>query len=155
MSVVVAAARGWIGTPYVHQASVRGAGADCLGLIRGVWREIHGKEPEEPPPCTADWGETGREELLLAAGLRHMAPATGDWAEGQVLLFRMREGAVAKHLGYCRRRARMRGSSMPMTATGSSRARCPRRGGRGSWRGSRFRARENRAARRGGRCSLT
>ena len=98
-AVVVAAARGWIGTPYVHQASVRGAGADCLGLIRGVWREIHGKEPEEPPPCTADWGETGREELLLAAGLRHMAPATGDWAEGQVLLFRMREGAVAKHLG--------------------------------------------------------
>lgn len=98
-AVVVAAARGWIGTPYVHQASVRGAGADCLGLIRGVWREIHGKEPEEPPPYTADWGETGREELLLAAGLRHMARATGDWAEGQVLLFRMREGAVAKHLG--------------------------------------------------------
>lgn len=98
-AVVVAAARGWIGTPYVHQASVRGAGADCLGLIRGVWREVHGTEPELPPPYTADWGETGREELLLAAGLRHMARATGGWAEGQVLLFRMREGAVAKHLG--------------------------------------------------------
>ena len=33
---IVMAARGWIGTPYVHQASCRGAGADCLGLIRGV-----------------------------------------------------------------------------------------------------------------------
>ncbi len=96
---VVAAARGWIGTPYVHQASVRGAGADCLGLVRGVWHEILGEEPEVPPPYTADWGETGREELLMAAGLRHMAQVTGGWAEGQVLLFRMREGAVAKHLG--------------------------------------------------------
>ncbi|MDG1118150.1 MAG: peptidase, partial [Flavimaricola sp.] len=29
---VVATARGWIGTPYLHQASCRGAGCDCLGL---------------------------------------------------------------------------------------------------------------------------
>ncbi|HMM10451.1 MAG TPA: peptidase, partial [Paracoccus solventivorans] len=48
-------ARGWIGTPYVHQGSVKGAGADCLGLIRGVWRELYGTEPEAPPPYTPDW----------------------------------------------------------------------------------------------------
>ena len=35
---VVAEARMWIGTPYVHQASALGAGCDCLGLVRGVWR---------------------------------------------------------------------------------------------------------------------
>src|SRR5215207_7343246 len=34
---IVAAARGWIGTPYHHQASVKGVGCDCLGLIRGLW----------------------------------------------------------------------------------------------------------------------
>ena len=39
---VVDAARGWLGTPYVHQASSKGSGADCLGLIRGIWREIFG-----------------------------------------------------------------------------------------------------------------
>lgn len=33
---IVAAARQWLGTPYRHQASVRGVGCDCLGLIRGV-----------------------------------------------------------------------------------------------------------------------
>ena len=38
-AAVVAAARRWLGTPYRHQASVRGEGADCLGLVRGVWRE--------------------------------------------------------------------------------------------------------------------
>ena len=32
---IVAAARTWIGTPYEHQASCRGAGTDCLGLLRG------------------------------------------------------------------------------------------------------------------------
>ncbi|RDD95564.1 peptidase, partial [Paracoccus pantotrophus] len=31
MSAVVQAARGWIGTPYVHQGSAKGAGTDCLG----------------------------------------------------------------------------------------------------------------------------
>ena len=35
---IVAAARGWVGTPYRHQASLKGIGADCLGLVRGVWR---------------------------------------------------------------------------------------------------------------------
>ena len=37
---IVARARAWIGTPYRHRASCRGAGADCLGLVRGVWREV-------------------------------------------------------------------------------------------------------------------
>ncbi len=49
MSRIVASARGWIGTPYVHQASTKGAGCDCLGLLRGVWREINGAEPESVP----------------------------------------------------------------------------------------------------------
>src|SRR3989338_4143365 len=47
---IVAAARSWIGTPYRHQASLKGAGCDCLGLVRGVWRELYGDEPEAPPP---------------------------------------------------------------------------------------------------------
>ena len=46
---IVAAARARSGTPYHHQASCRGAGADCLGLVRGVWREIHGRDAELPP----------------------------------------------------------------------------------------------------------
>ncbi|MGR3377163.1 peptidase [Salipiger abyssi] len=97
---VVAAARGWIGTPYVHQASVRGAGCDCLGLLRGVWRELIGPEPEQAPPYTMDWSEPQGDEALLRIGLRYMArKPREEEAPGDVLLFRMREGAVAKHLG--------------------------------------------------------
>jgi len=45
---IVAAARSFIGTPYHHQASCKKAGCDCLGLIRGVWRDVYGPEPEAP-----------------------------------------------------------------------------------------------------------
>lgn len=32
----IAEARSWIGTRWVHQACVKGIGADCIGLIAGV-----------------------------------------------------------------------------------------------------------------------
>ncbi|MBE9635715.1 NlpC/P60 family protein [Salipiger mangrovisoli] len=99
-AAIVGAARQWIGTPYLHQASVRGAGCDCLGLLRGVWREVIGAEPEPVPPYSRDWSEPQGDEALLRAALRHLsAKALRDEAPGDVLLFRMREAAVAKHLG--------------------------------------------------------
>jgi NlpC/P60 family putative phage cell wall peptidase len=97
---IVAAARGWLGTPYRHQAACRGAGCDCLGLVRGVWREIRGAEPERPPAYSMDWAEPARQEALWQAAARHLrAKALCDEAAGDVILFRMREGSVAKHLG--------------------------------------------------------
>lgn len=101
MSVdVVAIAQTWIGTPYLHQASVKGVGCDCLGLLRGVWREAFGQEPEAVPPYTPDWSEPQGQELLLAAALRHLHRVdVAKITPGDVLLFRMRQGAVAKHLG--------------------------------------------------------
>ena len=95
---IVQAARGWIGTPYVHQASVKGGGTDCLGLVRGVWREFFGAEPEAMPAYTPDWGETGDNELLLGGAERFLRPAP-DEQPGDVLVFRMRAGAIAKHMG--------------------------------------------------------
>lgn len=97
---ILRSARSWIGTPYLHQASVRGAGTDCLGLLRGVWRELIGEEPEKAPNYTPDWAEPQREELLLAVANRILIPKKcADAAPGDILLFRMRSGSVAKHLG--------------------------------------------------------
>ena len=96
---VVAEARLWLGTPYVHQASVLGAGTDCLGLLRGVWRAIHGSEPVAIPAYTRDWSEAEGREELIEAGKRWLRPAGTEMAEGDVLVFRMRSGSVAKHLG--------------------------------------------------------
>lgn len=98
--IVSAEAMSWVGTPYRHQASCKGAGTDCLGLLLGIWRTLHGTEPERVPAYSADWSEPqGREDLLLAAH-RHLVVKSLDNAQvGDVLLFRMRERAVAKHLG--------------------------------------------------------
>ncbi|WP_341366341.1 NlpC/P60 family protein [Yoonia sp. BS5-3] len=96
---IVNSARSWIGTPYLHQASVKGVGCDCLGLLRGVWREVIGPEPELVPAYTPDWAEPQADELLHAAAQRHMQETTDELRPGQILLFRMRSGAVAKHIG--------------------------------------------------------
>lgn len=94
---IVAVARSWLGTPYRHQACAKGAGADCLGLIRGVWREVVGREPEAPPPYTSDWMEASGDERLWRAADRLLAPGIGD-QPGEVLLFRMDARSPAKHL---------------------------------------------------------
>jgi NlpC/P60 family putative phage cell wall peptidase len=97
---VVAEARRWIGTPYVHQASSLGHGTDCLGLLRGIWRAVFGAEPEAVPPYTWDWAEPGGDEVLARAAARHLVSVSpGEEAAGDVLLFRMRTGGIAKHLG--------------------------------------------------------
>lgn len=97
---IVATARGWIGTPYVHQASARGAGCDCLGLLRGVWRDCLGAEPEAVPPYSPDWSEVRHDERLWRAAARWLVekPVAAGSA-GDVILFRMHQRAVAKHLG--------------------------------------------------------
>ncbi|WP_425101191.1 NlpC/P60 family protein [Tropicibacter sp. S64] len=100
MSAIVGAARTWIGTPYVHQASTKGAGCDCLGLLRGVWREVIGPEPVQVPAYTMDWSEPQGEERLWQAAMAHLSrKSLGEPAAGDVLLFRMRDGSVAKHVG--------------------------------------------------------
>jgi NlpC/P60 family putative phage cell wall peptidase len=97
-SLIVAEARAWIGTPYRHQASLKGVGCDCLGLIRGVWRALHGEEPERAPPYARDWAEVAQSEPLAEAGFRHLVPVdVNAFAPGDVLLFRWRAGLVAKH----------------------------------------------------------
>lgn len=97
---IIAAARSWIGTPYRHQASVKGIGCDCLGLVRGVWREAIGPEPEAMPAYSPDWAEAGGRETLAETALRHMTPvALHDMRAGDLVLFRWRRHLPAKHAG--------------------------------------------------------
>jgi NlpC/P60 family putative phage cell wall peptidase len=95
---IVEAARLWLGTPYHHQASLRGVGCDCLGLVRGVWRDLCGAEPEKPPPYSPSWAESLRQETLALAATRHLLTiAVSEAQAGDVLLFRWREHLPAKH----------------------------------------------------------
>lgn len=97
-AAIVAAARAWLGTPYHHQASERGIGADCLGLVRGVWRDLYGCDAEVPPAYSRDWAEASGEETLLAASTRHLVKIDIPSATtGDVVVFRLRSGLIAKH----------------------------------------------------------
>ena len=96
---IVAEARSWIGTRYRHQASLKGVGCDCLGRVRGVWRACVGEEPEAVPAYAPDWAEALGDETLAEAAFRHLVPvACEHFGTGDVLLFRWRDGFVAKHV---------------------------------------------------------
>lgn len=99
-SLVISVAREWLGTPYHDQASKRGVGCDCLGLARGVWREVVGSEPVEVPPYGRGWGEVGQREVLAdGARLCMIEIDPVEAGAGAVVLFRMREQGIAKHIG--------------------------------------------------------
>jgi NlpC/P60 family putative phage cell wall peptidase len=95
---IVTETREWIGTPYRHQASLKGVGCDCLGLVRGVWRSVIGDEPERAPAYAPDWAEAAGGEPLAEAAARNLIAIDRDkFCEGDVLLFRWRDHLPAKH----------------------------------------------------------
>lgn len=95
----VSAARAWIGTPYRHGASLAGAGADCLGLVRGVWRALHGVEPETPPAYALGGACDGEAAALRAALARHAREIPVIEARaGDVALMRFEVRGAARHL---------------------------------------------------------
>ena len=102
---VIREARRWIGTPYMHQASVCGHGCDCLGLVRGVWRKTIGNEPQVVPVYSADWAEVSGEEIMLEAFNKCFIPLNPAKAlTGDIALFRWQKSSVVKHAGILSRR---------------------------------------------------
>jgi NlpC/P60 family putative phage cell wall peptidase len=101
---IVAEARSWIGTPYRHQASLKGAGADCLGLIRGVYRVFCGPEKQPITPYSPNWAEETGQETLRDAARRHLVEIDAapfrdgePLKDGDVILIRVRDRGPAKH----------------------------------------------------------
>lgn len=96
---VVVAARAWVGTPYRHRAATLGAGCDCLGLLRGVWRELHGIEPMAVPNYRADWRDGRHAEDFRYLADELLTPASVGPEAGQVILFRLGRTRVPRHCG--------------------------------------------------------
>lgn len=101
-AAIVAEARRWIGTPYVHQARERGVGTDCAGLVIGVAMALG--------IIDADWprrnahlgiGDHARQPsggALQALCERFMFRVTHA-RDGDVLLLRFRR--EPQHMGIC------------------------------------------------------
>ncbi|MEL6201391.1 MAG: NlpC/P60 family protein [Pseudomonadota bacterium] len=95
------AARQWINTPYRHQACRRGVGVDCVGLVAGVWADVYGSKPDYRRDYTKDWAEVGSFDLLLDACRARCKELESleEALPGDILLFRIRPEAMAKHVG--------------------------------------------------------
>lgn len=104
----IESARSFIGTPYRHQVALRGIGCDCLGLLRGVWRDLYGIDPEDPGAYDASRFRAGGPETLRDAARRHLVEKAGtDFAPGDVLLFRLHPMRPVQHCGIAASRTTM------------------------------------------------
>lgn len=56
---IIAEAALWVGTPWRHQASVRGVGADCIGFVAGVAKACGSPEAKRFLG-TPEWRRYGR-----------------------------------------------------------------------------------------------
>ena len=98
-SQIVAEALTWIGTPFQHGQSCKGRGADCVGLVIGVFRAL-GCVPSDyfPPPYSQQWHVHKNEEVMLQAVTAHgFTPSTAEPEPGDLLTFRF--GRVTSHVG--------------------------------------------------------
>lgn len=95
-ALVLATARAWLGTPWARRAALRGGGADCVGLVRGVLADVSGVMVPAPP-WRADWRDAAASPIITAAAA-HLSPCGRSVAPGRVVAFRMGPDRIT-HVG--------------------------------------------------------
>lgn len=95
---VVAEALAWIGTPYVTGGALRGAGADCIGLVEGVGAAMSGRPRSERPPWRRDWAAvTDLAQVAAAAGFTVLADPA-EALPGDVVALALTRASAPHHL---------------------------------------------------------
>jgi len=93
---VITDARKWLGTPYHHQARVRGVGVDCAMLLCEVY-EACGMIPHiDPRPYPPDWHLHRSEEKYLG-WIKKYADQVDEPMPGDVVLYQF--GRTVSHAG--------------------------------------------------------
>lgn len=87
-SIVVAEAKTWLGTPYVSNGDVKGAGVDCGMLLVRVFCDLKLIEPFDPRPYPAQWAMHQTEEIFLNLILKFSREISGPPLPGDVALFK-------------------------------------------------------------------
>ena len=98
---IAAAAREWVGTPFVWEASLKGVGADCRGVLAGAARDCGRAEAAEFEARVAGYSRRIDEDALRA-GLDRLfdpVPVDADLRLGDVLGFRIQHRM--QHLAIC------------------------------------------------------
>lgn len=97
-AALIAEARSWIGTPYAPRAAVKGAGADCVGLLNALRAFGIGGVMQPMPTYSPDFALNAHPDRLRAVAHRLLTPV--DQAQpGDVLVFRWRASEAWSHAG--------------------------------------------------------
>lgn len=85
-------AREWIGTPFAAHARIKHAGADCVGLIAGIYLAVGVLKRYEPGKYALDEGAHGAESKVIAwltghPGFREIT--NGELTPGDVICFQL------------------------------------------------------------------
>jgi NlpC/P60 family putative phage cell wall peptidase len=94
---VVAEARSWLGTPWHHEARVKGAGVDCGQFLAAVFEACGLVEHVEVEPYPQDWALHRGEERFLKTVERYASRVERDPLPGDILLFKY--GRCLSHAG--------------------------------------------------------
>lgn len=84
---IAAEAETWIDTPFHWQGAVKGAGADCKGLIAGVARACGRPEADSVEALAGDYGDVV-DARRLKAGLARLFDRATEPKPGDVLLIK-------------------------------------------------------------------
>lgn len=95
---VVQEARSWLGTPFVHQASRKGVGTDCAGLVRGVLRGLGGLPEERALPEAVFAYHRRADGVTLKRVCDEHLERVSEPMPGDVALIRF--GKIPHHLGF-------------------------------------------------------
>jgi NlpC/P60 family putative phage cell wall peptidase len=90
-------ARTWVSTPFHWEASLKGIGCDCRGLLTGIARELDRPEAETIEANVVGYTRRIDETALLAGLDRVFARKDGEPEPGDVLAFRIQR--KVQHLG--------------------------------------------------------
>ncbi len=90
-AAVVAAARGWIGTPFHDGAALKGVGVDCAQLVRAVALETGLRAAVEPTGgYSSQWMLHRDDDRLVRFVLRYTREIeAGESREGDLVIYRV------------------------------------------------------------------
>ncbi|MFZ1416647.1 MAG: hypothetical protein WAS73_19035 [Defluviicoccus sp.] len=94
-AAIINEARSWLGTPYHHQAALKGVGCDCIGLLKGIFASFGGIV-DLPADYSPTWHVHRAEERLRAGLARYSTEIPLLSARpGDILLFGFGRGPAA------------------------------------------------------------
>lgn len=98
---IIAAAHSWLGTPYHHQARVKGIGVDCAQLMAGIAIEagLIAHDTVLPQDYSPEWHLHNRDEQLIEHLVRFgcVQKPVEETEPGDIIGFKI--GRAVGHLG--------------------------------------------------------